>query len=155
MGDQLFQRAQALGKSGQCSRQLAGECCKAVPQSTGQLQWGPTVWSYENVQNPAMKVLLQIKEDLCWKVTGSELCQQGLFNVESPIKCPLPMGICMHIINSCVRCIGGLYICFTYEGCDLSSINKISTRVVATCKRKESPRGKINTASQNKQNENW
>ena len=155
MGGKLFQGAQALGKSGQCSRQLAGECCKVVPQSNGQLQWGPTVWSYENVQNPVTKVRLQIEEDLGWKVTGSESCQQGLFNVESPIKCPLPIGICIHNINSCVRCIGWPYICFTYEGCDMSSINKVSTRVVVTCKWKESPRGKNNTASQNKQNENW
>ena len=29
-------------------------------------------------------------------------CQQGLFAVESPLKCTLPLVICIHNINSCV-----------------------------------------------------
>ena len=35
MGGKRFQGIQALGKPGLCSGQLAGDCCKAVPQSTG------------------------------------------------------------------------------------------------------------------------
>ena len=63
-------------------------------------------------------------------------CQQGLFAVESLLKCPLPLVICIHNVNSCLRCIDRQYICFTCERCDMSSINKRSTRVVATFKRK-------------------
>ena len=33
-------------------------------------------------------------------------CQQGLFTVESLLKCTRPLVICIHNINSCVRCIG-------------------------------------------------
>ena len=56
-------------------------------------------------------------------------CQQGLFAVASPlIKCTLPLVICIHNISSCVRCIGWLYICFTCDRCDMSSINKRSNR---------------------------
>ena len=43
----------------------------------------------------------------------------------------------IHKINSWVRCIGWLCICFTWERCSMSSINtKRSTRVVATLKRR-------------------
>ena len=59
-------------------------------------------------------------------------CQQGLLAVESPLKCTLPPVICMHDINSCLICIGWLYICFACERCDMSSINKRSTWVVVT-----------------------
>ena len=51
-------------------------------------------------------------------------CQQGLFAVESLLKCTLSLVICIHYINSCVRCIDGLYICCTSEICDMSSIKK-------------------------------
>ena len=61
-------------------------------------------------------------------------CQQGLFAVESPLKCTLPLVICINNINSCVRCIGWLYICFTCERCDMKSITKRFTRVVANTK---------------------
>ena len=37
-----------------------------------------------------------------------------------------------HNINSCVRRIGRLNICFTCERCNMSSMNKISTRVMGT-----------------------
>ena len=33
-------------------------------------------------------------------------CQQELFSVEFPLKSSLPLVICMHNIDSCVRCIG-------------------------------------------------
>ena len=37
------------------------------------IEWGPTVWSHENGQNPVRKVWLEIEEDLGRKVTGSKL----------------------------------------------------------------------------------
>ena len=37
LGGKLFQGVQALGKSGLCSRQLAGNCCKAVSRSSSRL----------------------------------------------------------------------------------------------------------------------
>ena len=43
--------------------------------------------------------------------------------------------VTIHNFNSCVWCIGWLYICFTCERCDMRSINKRSTRVVATFKK--------------------
>ena len=58
--------------------------------------------------------------------------QLGLFTAESPLISTLLLVICIHKINSCVRRIGWLYICFTRERCNMSSINKMSTRVVAT-----------------------
>ena len=61
----------AIGKSGLCSRQLAGDCCLIVPQSTGQFYGA--VWSHENGQNPVRKAQLQSKEVLCQMVTRSEL----------------------------------------------------------------------------------
>ena len=61
--------------------------------------------------------------------------QQGLFPVESLLKCTLPPEICIYNINSRVRCAGWLYICFTCERCDMSLINKRSTRLVATFKK--------------------
>ena len=60
--------------------------------------------------------------------------QQGLFTAESPLKSILPLGICLHKSNSCVRCIGWLYIWLRGEKCDMSSKNKRSTRVVAALK---------------------
>ena len=54
--------------------------------------------------------------------------QQGLIVLESPLKCTLPPVICIHTINSCVTCIGWLFICFTSERCNMSSVNKRSTR---------------------------
>ena len=121
MGGKLFQGVQALGKSGLCSGQLAGDCCKAVPQSTGHL----------NAARPC-GVMKMAKSCQCGTAanqrrSGSEghrfvsWCQQGLFTVESPLKCTLPLMIWIHNINSCVRCIGWLYICFTCERCDMSS----------------------------------
>ena len=49
------------------------------------------------------------------------------FTVESPRNSTFPLVICMHNINSCVRCIAHivwLYICFACERCDMSSIIK-------------------------------
>ena len=43
MDGKLFQGVQVLGKSGLCDGQLADNCSKAVPHSTG-----PTMWSHEN-----------------------------------------------------------------------------------------------------------
>ena len=47
--------------------------------------------------------------------------------------------ISIHNFNSCVRCIVWQYICFTYERCNMSSINKTSTRVVVNVKKKMWP----------------
>ena len=55
--------------------------------------------------------------------------------LESLLKCTLLIVICIHNSNSCVRCIGWFYICLTCESCDMSSINKSSTRVMATFKK--------------------
>ena len=55
------------GKVWTCSRQLDGDCCKVVPQSTGHL----------NVAQ-CRKAWLQIKEDLGWKITGSKLGANSL-----------------------------------------------------------------------------
>ena len=83
----------------------------------------------------AMKVAKSCKEGAAANQrSGSEghrfetWCQQGCLAVESPLKCTLPLVICKHNINSCVRCIDWLFICFTCERCDMSSINKRSTR---------------------------
>ena len=46
-------------------------------------------------------------------------CQQGLCTVESLLKCALLLVICTHTIKSWVS---WLYICFTCEICDMSSI---------------------------------
>ena len=40
MGGKLFQGVQALGKSGLCSGQLAGDCCEVVPRVLATLM-GP------------------------------------------------------------------------------------------------------------------
>ena len=45
-GGKLFQGVQALGKSGLCSGQLAGDCCKEC----WPLEWDPIMWSHENDQ---------------------------------------------------------------------------------------------------------
>ena len=37
---------------------------------------------------------------------GQTRWQQGHFAVESTLKSTLPLVICIHSINSCVRCIG-------------------------------------------------
>ena len=58
--------------------------------------------------------------------------QQGHFAEESPLKCTLHLVFWIHNINSCVRCIGWLYICFSCDRCAMSSINKRSTRALAT-----------------------
>ena len=47
--------------------------------------------------------------------------------MESPLKCTLPLVICIYNINSYVNYLG----CFTQVRCDMSSISKKSTRVVA------------------------
>ena len=135
MGAKLFQGVQAMGKSGLCSRQLAGNCCKAVPQRTGHLNGARLCGD--------MKMANSCKEGTAAnrRRSGSEghrfktLCHQGLFTVESLLKCTFPLVICTHNINSCVRCIDCLYIGFTCERCDMSSIKKRSTRVVVTFKK--------------------
>ena len=64
-------------------------------------------------------------------------CQQALFIVESTLKSNLPLVICTHNINSSARlCIGCQFTCFTCERCNMSSLNKKSTGVVATFKQK-------------------
>ena len=118
-GCKLIQGIQALGKSGLCSRQLTGNYCKVVSQSTGKL----------NGAQPfgAMKMAKSYKEGTAanQRRYGSEghmfktRCQQGLFTAESPLKSTLPLVICIHNINSCVICIGWLHICFTCERRDM------------------------------------
>ena len=68
-------------------------------------------------------------------VRSHKLNWQGPFTVESLVKCTLPLVICVHNINSCARCFGWQYICLTCERCDMSSVNKRSTRVGATSKK--------------------
>ena len=46
--------------------------------------------------------------------------QQGLFIVESLLKSTLPLEICFHNNNSCVKYIGRLHICLTHEKCVLN-----------------------------------
>ena len=97
---------QALGKSGLCSRQLAGDCYKAAPQSSGHLNWAQLCG--------AMKMAKSCKEGTAAnrRRSGSEghkfetQCQQGLFTEESPLKSTLHLVISIHNINSCGRCIG-------------------------------------------------
>ena len=74
---------------------------------------------------------------LSMKIWGSEghmfetWCQQGVNIVESPLKSTLLLVNCIHNINSCVRFMG----CFTCERCNMTSMHKRSTRVVATFKK--------------------
>ena len=143
MSSKLFQGVQTMGKSGLCSRQPAGDCCKAVPQSTGHL----------NGARPcgAMKMAKSCKEGMAanQRRSGSEghrfesRSQQGHFAVESPLKCTLPLVICIHNNNSFVRRNDWLYIYFTCERCDMRSINKKSIRVVATLKNKKNHNGSV------------
>ena len=52
-------------------------------------------------------------------------CHQGLFSLESLLKCTLTVVICLHNINSSVRCtIDGLCICLTCDIFGMSAINK-------------------------------
>ena len=84
MGVKLFQDVQALRKSGQ----LAGDCYKAVPQTTGLLT-GAQPWG-------SMKMAKSGKEgtDANRRRSGLEghrletSCQQVLFAVESPFNVP-------------------------------------------------------------------
>ena len=80
-----------------------------------------------------MKVQLKIKEDLARKVTGSKLgtCED-FFTAESLLKSTPPLVICIHSLNSCVRYIRYLIICFTCERYKMSSIKKKSTRGMET-----------------------
>ena len=75
-----------------------------------------------------------------WTRSGSQghrfktRCQQRVSAAKSSLKSALLLVICINNFNSCVRWIGWLFIWFTCERCDTSSINKRSTRVVATLK---------------------
>ena len=51
------------------------------------------------------------------------------------VKSTLLLMLCIHNFNSCVRCKVWLCICFTSERCNMSSINKRSTRVGAKSKK--------------------
>ena len=67
-----------------------------------------------------------LKQDLGRKVTGSNSVPARTFHRGISVKkSTLPLVICINNINSCVRCIGWLYICFTHEICDMSSIGKL------------------------------
>ena len=72
MGGKLFQGVQALGKSGLCSGQLAGDCCKSVPQSTGHLN-GARLCGAMKMAKSCKEGWLQLEEDLGRKVTGLKL----------------------------------------------------------------------------------
>ena len=52
---------QALGKSELYSRQLGGNYCKVVPQSTVATRMDPTVWSHENGRILFFEVLSNLK----------------------------------------------------------------------------------------------
>ena len=94
-------------------------------------------WDRWKSLNPVRKAWLQIKEDLGQKVTGSKLSASKdslLWNLY-PLKCTLPLAICIHNVHSFVRCFDWLYFWFMCERCNMSSINKRSTWVVATFKK--------------------
>ena len=105
-----------------CCGQHPWSCFKVVPLSTGKL----------NRARPceAMKMAKSCKEGLAAKQrrSGSEghrfqlWCQQVLFTVESLLKSTLPLVICLN--NNSLRCIDWLYIFFTCERCNMSSIKK-------------------------------
>ena len=80
--------------------------------------------------NPAKKVRLQSDEDQGQEVAGSKLGPSKDFSLQNPnLNYILPLVISIQNNNSFERCIGWLYICFTCERCNMSSINKKSTRV--------------------------
>ena len=108
----LFQGKHALGKSWLCSGQFAGDCCKAVPQSTGLTEWRRR--SGSQVQNSVSALTFH----------------SGIFGIIYSSSCVL------HNINLCVRFVGWLYTCFTCERCGMNAINQRSTKVVATFKKK-------------------
>ena len=65
------------------------------------------------------------------------------------LKSTHPLVICLHNISSCVRWIGWLKICFTCERFNMSSLNKISTRVAATNLKKVTQRSVLFSFSEN------
>ena len=87
---------------------------------------GPDRVEVSKWPNPVRKVRLQIKEDLGQKVTSLKVSASKdslLWNLCYNV-------ICIHNINSSVKCTVWLYICFTCEGCNVRSIIKRSTRVM-------------------------
>ena len=103
--------------------------CKEVPQSTSHLNGAGPCGAMKIVKScTAAKQRRSGLEGRRFKTQ----CQQEHFTVESPLISTLTHVICIHNSNSCVRCMGWLSICFTHERCNLSWINKRSTRVVAT-----------------------
>ena len=59
-------------------------------------------------------------------------CHQWLFTAESLLKISLPLVICVYNTNTW---IGWLYICCRCGRCDMSPINKRSTRLEGTLKK--------------------
>ena len=98
------------------------------------LEWGPTMWSHENG-----KILLGRSDckakNLSRKVTVQISAPARSFNQGASIKSTLLLMICICDFNWCVRCIFWLYICFTCDRSNISSINQRSTRVVAKFKK--------------------
>ena len=88
--------------------------------------------NHEKCQNPARKVRLQFKEDLDQRSQVLNSVPARILCCGISVKMYLPLVICIQNIDSWVRCIGWLCICFTFERCIMSSINKRSTRVVGT-----------------------
>ena len=62
-------------------------------------------------------------------------CQLGFMLWNLGLQLSLSLVLCIHNINSCVRCIGWLYIWFTFGKCNMSSTNKMSTSVLACFKK--------------------
>ena len=72
-GRQTLSKHAGSGKAWTVFQTACWRLLQSGPSEYWPLEWGPTVWSHENGQNPFRKVWLQIKEDLGWKVTGSKL----------------------------------------------------------------------------------
>ena len=132
----LFQGVQAQGKSGLCSNSLLATTSKWSPWVlatwTGPDRVEPWKWPKSCEEGEAAKHRTWVGRSWfeSWR-------QQGSFTAESLLKLTLLLVICTHIFNSCVRCIVWLYICFSFERCNMNSINKRSTREVANFNRKK------------------
>ena len=126
----LFQGVHALGKSGLCSRQLVGNWCKVLAKYW-PIKCGPTMWSHENGQILHRSYGSKSKKIWVWRLQVQNLVPARTFCCAISIKIYPSLVICIHNI---ISCIGWLHICFTCERCDISSINKRTTKVAAGLK---------------------
>ena len=130
-----FSAIHRFGMAGKTSIFWAG--MNWLSMQSGPPEYWPLEWAWPcgamKMPNTVMKVQPQSKVHLGRKVTSSKLGASKA--LEHPLKSTLPLVISKHNINSCVRCIGWLYICFTFERFSMSSINKRFTRLVVTFKK--------------------